>query len=533
MSNENEQFAGSWDDEDELSSSAREADWQSDRRRPPRSSKLPQNTPEMRGRRQRPRGVPGSADYYEEIESDEPPSRPRPVRQSREEVEARLRQRARQPIYSREAEEPRSRSVPPARKQAPRGAEESRYPSQSSGQARATRDFSSPRSTRDFSASRQTRDFAQEAPRPTRDFSASRRGEFDDGYDDSGEIDIIIERPPSHRHHRPRRGRRVFSTLLTGCLGGLITLIVVAGVLIFLVLHNTPLGQTLGNVGKSPFKQSAQQPLTLGSATQVIIRNQAGNIAVKVDSSATVATLGSTKLVQASNQDEANTQFTRMALSVTPLVQKADPACLADSCVLVNATVPSTPGGGGLLGSSTGPSIDLTLTLPASFNSPDPTTPTIITASTSAGAINVSGFNGVINLNSTSGNITVAHTLIYAGTCVQTLHGTITIAQQSIFDLATPAPRVPCSNAASNDPHRPWFSVKSGVGNVDITLTTNLSNLLLDANTNDGQINDDFHLKITSSDGSDTYHGPLVPNTNPGASLYVATSTGDITLRKA
>ena len=140
----------------------------------------------------------------------------------------------------------------------------------------------------------------------------------------------------------------------------------------------------------------------------------------------------------------------------------------------------------------------------------------------------MNNFNGVINLNGNAGNISITHTLIFAGTCVQTLHGTITVSQQSIFDLASSSKLVPCSNTPSTDPHRPWFNIKSGVGDVVITLTTNLSNLLLDANTNNGKITDDFNLSITTSDGSDSYHGPIMPNTNPTASLYVAASTGNI-----
>ena len=323
----------------------------------------------------------------------------------------------------------------------------------------------------------------------------------------------------------------MFSTIFTGCLGGLITLIVVAGVLIYLALHNTPLGQNLG-VNKSTVNQAPQtQTLALDSATQLIVKDQAGNISVNVDQSASTATLTSVRHVLASSQSDANNQFKQIILSVKPLAQGADPACLASACLLVSATMPTTPGSG-IFGGSNGDSIDLTVTLPPSFNSSNPSAPGIITANADAGNISVSSFNGVLNLNGNAGNITVAHALIFASTCIQTLHGNITIAQQSIFDLTASSPLVPCNNTSSNDPHRPWFNVKSGVGNVDITLTTNLNNLLLDANTNDGTINGDFNLPVTASGNSYTYHGPIIPNTNPTASLYVATSTGNIALHK-
>jgi hypothetical protein len=313
--------------------------------------------------------------------------------------------------------------------------------------------------------------------------------------------------------------------------GGLIALIIVAGVLVFLVLHNTPLGQNLG-VSKVTLNQPPQtQTLPLRSATQLIIKNPAGNVHVSVDQNASTATLTSVRHVQASSQSDADKQFKQIVLSVKPIAKGADPACLVSSCLLVSATVPATTSGG-LFGGGNGDSIDLTITLPPSFNPSTPNTPNIITANAGAGNISVDSFNGVLNLNGDAGNIAVTHALIFASTCIQTLHGNITIAQQSIFDLASSSPLVPCSDTTSTDPSRPWFNVKSGVGNVDITLTTNLSNLLLDANTNNGTITDDFNLTITNNAGADTYHGPIVPKTTPTASLYVATSTGNIALHK-
>ncbi|HXR65958.1 MAG TPA: hypothetical protein VN729_08540, partial [Ktedonobacteraceae bacterium] len=473
MNNENEQPANSWDDDET------ETPFHN-----PYLNTARQNRPQPRagetGRRVRPRGVPGSAHFYEEIESDEQAARPRPTRQSREEVEARLRQRSRQSGSARDQAELRARSAEQARKPsprpAPRNSEDARYPYQPSAdrQPRSTRDFSAgerARPTRDFSSEppRTTRDFATGTPRSTHDFSAGRPtqrvGGAGDDYDDYDEIGIIEEPRPPRKHHPKRRRGGVFSTLLTGCLGGVIALIVVAGVLVFLAIHNTPLGQNLG-VGKSTFNQPGQQALTLGSATQLIVNDQAGNVIVNVDPNASAAALSSVRHVQASGQSDANTQFKQIVLSIKPLAQGADPACLASSCLLVSAVMPSS--GSGLLGGSDGASIDLTITLPASFNSPDPSTPDIITANANAGNISVSGFNGVLNLNGKAGNIAVTHTLIFASTCIQTLHGDITVAQESIFDLTSSSKLIPCSNTASTDPHRPWFNIKSGVGNVTI-----------------------------------------------------------------
>ena len=526
MSNENEQFAYTWDDEEESESPSDSSypDSHQPRSAPPGSD--PARRAPQPQRRVRPRGVPGSADFYE-VSDDDEQARPRRVRQSREEVEARLRQRNRQ---TRNQGEIRPR---------PQGQQYSQTPRPTQ---RGARETGSVYQSEPLRQARPTRDFASDSSRPTRDFSAvNRPSRAPEPYDAHDEYNAHPEQEehsyqPEHRHrhhHRHEKRRRVFSTVFTGCLGGVITLLVVAAILVFLILHNTPVGQNLG-VTKTTVNQPPQtQTLALDNATQLIVKNQVGNISVNVDQNATTATLTSVKHVQASSQSDANTQFKGIILSIKPLVQSADPACLVSSCLSISATVPTNTSSGGLFGGGNGDSIDLAITLPPGFNSPDPGVPDIITASADAGNINVSSFNGVLNLNGNAGNITIAHTLLFASTCIQTLHGNISIAQQSIFDLTSASPRVPCNNTTSTDATRPWFNIKSGVGNLDITLTTNLNNLLLDANTNDGKITDDFNLALTSSNGSYSYHGPIMPNTNPTASLYVATSTGDIALHKA
>jgi hypothetical protein len=520
MKNENDESAYTWDDEDDMGATLRDPYPGASNSRRPQSLSGSSSADSTRPvRRARPRGVPGSADFYEEIEDGEPAARPRKVRQSREEVEARLRQRARQPIYSRDAEEQRSRTSQPRRPQ-PRPPQRSADPVAYQPQEPARQ----PRPTR------ATRDFSLGEP-------ARRTVEFYDandeynGYDESAASPERRRRSEHRHHHRRERRGRVFSTLFTGCLGGLITLLVVAAVLAFLILHNTPLGQHLGVTTTVVNQPPQTQTLALNNATQLIVKDQTGNVSVSVDQNASVATLTSVKHVQASSQSDANNQFKQISLSVKALTQGADPSCIASSCLLITATTP-VPSNGGILGGGNGDSIDLTITLPPGFNSPEPGSPDTISVSADAGNVSVNGFNGVLNLNGNAGNITVAHSLIFASTCIQTLHGDINIAQQSIFDLTSSSSLVPCSNTSSTDPHRPWFNVKSGVGNVTITLTTNLNNLLLDANTNDGTIAGDFNLPVTVSDNSYSYHGPIIPNTNPTASLYVATSTGNIVLHK-
>lgn len=511
MSNENDRADNTWSDQDEGASphhNFRDAYLNAINRHRlrPRSGNIPQEsapeTPERPNNRTRPR----SGRIYEE--SDERPSRPRPTRQSREEVYARLRQRPRQPVYARDQDETRARPPAQAKNQtSARRVPAEDYPHHQSAPP------ATPRASRGPAAS-----------------SAQRPGPRAVEYDEYEVIERNRGGRRSPTRSRRRRGGRVLSTVLTGCLGGIITLAVVAAVIVFLLLHNTPLGQNLG-IGKSTYTRAGRQALSPGSATQVIVRSMAGNVTVSIDQSASSGSLSSVRKVLASSQSDANTQFRALTLTTKQISQGADPVCTASSCLLITASVP-TSGSNNLLGGSNGDAIDLTLSLPASFNSPDPLSPYTISVNAQAGDIAVNGFNGVLNLTGRAGNINVSRALIYAGTCIQTNHGNVVVNQGSFFDLNQASNQVPCSATTGAGPH-PWFNIKSGVGNVDIALPASSTNLLLDANTNNGKISNDFGPSIpTGSDGSATYHGPLLPNANPTASLYVSTSTGNIAIRK-
>lgn len=352
--------------------------------------------------------------------------------------------------------------------------------------------------------------------------------EDDDAYEGSRQYrDRSMYVPPSHRYeHRRRNG----SCMIAGCLGALLTLVVIVAAGAFFLLHNTPIGQS---IGKSAHTQQMSQSLALGNASELIVKNQVGNVLIKVDStnSGRNATLTSVKTVYAGSASEADSLFRKIALNVQPISQGANPACTADSCLLITATLPANTNNGGLLG-GIGPSMDLMFTLPASFNSSDPLAPHTISANTVSGTLSVDGFNGILNLTGDGSKISVTHALIFAGTCLQTMQGDISVGTGSILDLTQPSSHVPCSNSSSSNPH-PWFSFNSGKGNVDVTLSTPSTNLLLDANTNNGKINTDFGLNIPTSDGSASYHGPLLPHSNPKASLYVFASTGNIAIHKA
>ena len=535
---------------------------------------VPPEMPRRPGTRALPRGVPGSAYTYEEHdEADEQEARR--SRQAHKDALARLRRRPHQPIYARTQEEPPTRTPPASRQSRAPQPQNEEYPSRPASPRRErpgaspTRPVRPERAASDFAASQRAVDpyqpfaedddelypsAARDRPREqgfarARDDDAYRRRDYrDPRYEDEDEYDVRAtpstrrERGRSRhedeygdatRYNRYTRGRqqrrrgRAGSHIFAGCLGALLTIIVIVAVAAFYLLHNTPLGQTFG---KTAYKQSSSQPISLVGVGELIVKNQVGNITIGV-ASGNSSGLTSTRTVYASNSSDADTLLSKMTVSMKQIAQGADPTCITSACLLVSATLPPNTTSG--LFGNTISSMDLRLTLPSSFNTPDPTAPHVISASDKSGNISIDGFNGVFNLTGESGSINVTHSLIFAGTCIQTMQGDITINTGSLFDLTQSSNRVPCSATTSSGEH-PWFSVTSGRGNDTIALSAPSTDLLLDANTNNGKISNDFGLNIPgTSDGSASYHGPLLPNSTPTASLYVFTSTGNIAIRKA
>lgn len=540
MSNEHDQPDDYWESEGEVEASPpfRTTNQPRPSTRSHSAPQPPPETPEYPLTRPRPRGVPGAGSMYEEEEDDELTARdPRTTRQAHKEALARVRQRPRQPLPSHNPEEPRARSAPPASKTGHTARlhhdHSEDHPSHTS---RVRRDYGEDHPSH---TTRLYRDHSEDyAERPTTLLRPPRTYEpYDDEYEryeqHAGYGTARQQRAYASSHQpyqRPRRRRRTGSRILTGCVGVLLTLAALVAVGAYYVLHNTPLGQSFG---QTTYTQQISQAIALGNASEVIIKNQIGNVSITVGGNASNASLTSMRKVQAHSQSEADSQFSKIVLSTQQISQGADPACTASACVRITATLPPATNASNLFGPINTASIDLTLTLPSNFNSPDPTKPATLSASTASGDLSVSGFNGILYFTGNSGAIHVTHTLIFAGTCLQTMQGDITIGQGSIFDLNQPSNQIPCSPTTSSGVH-PWFNITSGRGNVAIALTAPSTNLLLDANTNDGKINDDFGVNIPSnSDGSASYHGPLVPNGTPTASLYVFTSTGNIAIQQA
>ncbi|MGH2507589.1 MAG: hypothetical protein ACRDHZ_09350 [Ktedonobacteraceae bacterium] len=459
-------------------------------------------TPSRPITRSRPRGVPGAGRIYEEY--DEPPAqRSRTTRQAHDEALARVRKRPRQPLYS--GEQPEEEPLSPEPK--PRRTTPHREPID---------------------------DYSAQSERLRRERTSAREYENFDEYEEKyAEYDRVRDRRTQRSYGPQRRRRRqrggVGSRILTGCLGALLTLVVIAVVGAYYLFHNTPLGQ---NFGKSAYTQQVSQTIALGNASELIVKNQIGNVSISVGGSASSASLTSVRKVQAGSQSDADSQFSKITLSTQQISQGTNPACTASSCVLITAALPPNASSGDFFGSVSSSSIDLTLIVPTSFNSSDPTKPYTLSANTISGDLAVSGFNGILNLTGNSGNITVTHALIFAGTCLQAMQGDISVGQGSIFDLDQPSDQIPCTTTTSSGVHA-WFNITSGRGNVDVMLTAPSTNLLLDANTNNGKISDDFGLTIPSTnDGSASFHGPLLPNGTPTASLYVLTNAGNIEIHQ-
>lgn len=340
------------------------------------------------------------------------------------------------------------------------------------------------------------------------------------------EDDYLPARRPQAPSRRRRRGRGLLRALLFIIIGVLLAAALLVGGFAFFVLRNTPLGSSFG---KSTYTSQQAQTLALSNVTQLIVKDQIGDVNVAVDPAATSGKLAIEKKVQAGSTSEASTEFGRIAVNVKPINKGDDPACLASTCLLITGTVPPTSGG--VFGGSSDIA-NLTITLPSLPNTL--TQPFALNASTGTGNLSATNFSGVLNLSGISGsvNISVEHALLLAGSCIQTLSGNVTVGNNTFLGLDQASDQVPCQNTTTQNPH-PWFNIKSGTGTVDVTLPTQSTNVLLDANTNNGQITTDFGLNIPqASDGSATYHGPLVSNSSPTASLYLSVSTGNIHIHK-
>ncbi len=336
------------------------------------------------------------------------------------------------------------------------------------------------------------------------------------------EFDRPVPRPGTRTYSRPlpkRRRRGFWSTLLIGCIGGMITIALILGAIAFVLLRAIPLN--IGSIGKTSYtKQLQPVPISAG-IKQLLIHNRVGNITIMVDSTATQGTLTAVKKVLANNSSNAEQEFARIPVDVKT---GSDPSILT-----VNATVPDTSGG---LLAGASDSVDLAVVLPSSVNTIPPFTLSAAIAAT--GNISVQDFNGLLTLTDNTGNITVKHGLLVEGSCLQTNSGNVTFDGSLSIAANTDSGLIPCTTNTTQNPH-PWFSMKSGTGNIDVTLSAATTSVILDASTNNGKIDSgEFGLNIhQNSDGSTSYYGPLIPGSSPTALLVLTVSTGNVNLYMA
>jgi hypothetical protein len=184
------------------------------------------------------------------------------------------------------------------------------------------------------------------------------------------------------------------------------------------------------------------------------------------------------------------------------------------------------------------PMVNITILLPKSaVQVPDPTN-TTIAVEVPHGNINVNGLSGIMLLTGNAGDITVQGGALVDGSHLTTLSN-ITLKDILYEKKVSQHNSLPYVHYILNNAHQ-----------IDVTLPEN-TNIILDANTNVGQITSEFPIQIhkSSKDKSACYYGPLngtpsntsnsstdhCPATNNPAApvLTLNVSTGNIHIHKA
>lgn len=321
-----------------------------------------------------------------------------------------------------------------------------------------------------------------------------------------------VARPPKRRARRS-----VWSTLLIGVVGGIITVALVAGVGWFFLIHTLQMSFPGLGIGTSTYTSPQQTvPLNITSTiTQLQVTNNAGNISISDNSAITTGgTLTYVKKTQASSSSSAASDFARIQVKAQP---GNSAACPATSCMTVSVSAPST----------TPTSVDLTIVLPAQ----NPTPQFVLNAATQTGNIAVQGFNGLLTLTVDTGSVNVKGGLMAAGSCLQDRFGNIAFAGTLETGVA---PTInPCQgNSVTSGASQPWYSFKDGTGSIDVSLNSISANIVLDAAVfNQGKISSAFPIAIPSA-SPPSYDGPLLPGKQPAAILLLTVDTGNITLHK-
>jgi hypothetical protein len=326
--------------------------------------------------------------------------------------------------------------------------------------------------------------------------------------------------PPAPVSPPPKRRARlsIWSTLLIGVIGGIVTIALVVGIGWFFLVHTLQVNLPGLGIGTSKFTSPQQTvPLNITSSiTQLQVTNNAGNINISVDNAQQIGgSLTYVKTTQASSSGNAASDFARIQVKAQP---GNSAACPQASCLMVGVSVPA----------NIPASVDMTIVLPAQ----NPTPQFVLDGKTQTGNIAVQGFSGLLTLTDDTGNIDVKGGLLDSGSCLQDRIGNVSFA--GTLETGTPPTINPCQKnpIPSSNSTQPWYSITTGTGNLDVKLNSVSANIMLDAVVfNQGKITSEYPITIPSANPP-SYNGPLLPGTHPTAQLLLEVDTGNITLHK-
>ncbi len=139
------------------------------------------------------------------------------------------------------------------------------------------------------------------------------------------------------------------------------------------------------------------------------------------------------------------------------------------------------------------------------------------------GDITLDGLGGLLNIRGSNGNVNVNHAILLDGSHIETGQGNVTFNGLLVVptDGQTPA----------------RYMISSEQGMIDVTLPGN-TNVILDTNTNVGNIHSEFNAPIQGGGSNGVnYYGPLdtttAATTTPTAVLSIDVSSGNVNIHKA
>jgi hypothetical protein len=289
--------------------------------------------------------------------------------------------------------------------------------------------------------------------------------------------------------------------------------------------------------GKAIPQEPSVQTVPLSALSQLIICDAAGNISLISDPNTPNAIIKTTKIAHTDDQNVAKRTFDQISVSVTP-----QPSGQSLTCQQLQATPPST--------SNTTPTatpttttntvlsvnvffpanlagqmatVDVVITLPQSVVQSQITSK-LISIQDGQGSINIDGISGKMDIQDSSGDITVKHGILVDGSKLQAQGGKLTFDGLIWSDALLPNKRASL-----------FFS---GAYLIDLTLPGD-SKVMIDATVNSprAKITSDLSIKaVANKDGSSTYQGPFDPTTPTDETkvpwLTLQSSSGNISLHK-